>query len=144
MWKFCGMVILRKLYFSIKLPQQKEITVFYTVLTAWKVSKYGVCSGPYFSAFGLNTERYWVSLRIQSQCEKIQIRKNSVFGHLSRSCYLKLIKYIWHTNFSSQKFLESCKHLNVFQFRIIAAVPYILFNPFHVTGLFLDPSLKTS
>ena len=26
--------------------------------TAWKVSKYGVISGPYFSAFGLNTGKY--------------------------------------------------------------------------------------
>ena len=26
--------------------------------TAWKVSKYGVLSGPYFSAFGLNTGKY--------------------------------------------------------------------------------------
>ena len=30
--------------------------------TAWKVSKYGVISGPYFLAFGLNTERSEVSL----------------------------------------------------------------------------------
>ena len=28
---------------------------------AWKVSKYGVISGPYFPAFGVNTERYEVS-----------------------------------------------------------------------------------
>ena len=28
------------------------------IYTAWKVSKYGVFSGPYFPAFGLNTERY--------------------------------------------------------------------------------------
>ena len=27
--------------------------------TAWKVSKYGVISGPYFPAFGLNTERHF-------------------------------------------------------------------------------------
>ena len=27
--------------------------------TAWKVSKYGIFSGPYFPAFGLNTERYF-------------------------------------------------------------------------------------
>ena len=27
---------------------------------AWKVSKYGVFSGPFFPAFGLNTERYKV------------------------------------------------------------------------------------
>ena len=50
--------------------------------TAWKVSKYGVFSGPYFPAFGLNTD---VSLRIQSECGKIQTRKNSVFGHFLRS-----------------------------------------------------------
>ena len=31
--------------------------------TAWKVSKYGVISGPYFPVFGLNTERYGVVLR---------------------------------------------------------------------------------
>ena len=31
-------------------------------------------SSPYFPAFGLNTERYGVSLRIQSECEKIQTR----------------------------------------------------------------------
>ena len=29
-------------------------------ITAWKVSKYGVIAGPYFPAFGLNTERYFV------------------------------------------------------------------------------------
>ena len=28
-------------------------------------------SGPYFTAFGLNTERYRVSFRIQSECGKI-------------------------------------------------------------------------
>ena len=27
-------------------------------------------SGPYFAAFGLNRERYFVSLRIQSECRK--------------------------------------------------------------------------
>ena len=38
--------------------------------TAWKVSKDGDFSGPYFPAFRLNTERYFVSLRIQSECGK--------------------------------------------------------------------------
>ena len=56
-----------------------------SLCTAWKVSKYGLFSGPYFIAFGLNTERYGVSLRIQSECGKIRTRKNSVFGHFSRS-----------------------------------------------------------
>ena len=35
--------------------------------TAWKVSKYGVFSGPYFPVFSLNTKIYSVSLRIQSK-----------------------------------------------------------------------------
>ena len=42
------------------------------LFTAWKVSQFGVFSGPYFPAFGLNTERY------------------SVFGHYSRSDFVKL------------------------------------------------------
>ena len=40
------------------------------LLHAWKVSKYGIFSGPYFPALGLNTERYEVSLRIQPEREK--------------------------------------------------------------------------
>ena len=54
-------------------------------LTAWKMSKYKVFSGPYFPAFGLNTERYGVSLCIQSKCGKTRTRKNFVFGHFLRS-----------------------------------------------------------
>ena len=52
---------------------------------AWKVSKYGVISGPYFPAFGLNTERYEVPLRIQFECGKIRTRNHYVFGHFPHS-----------------------------------------------------------
>ena len=55
------------------------------VYIARKVSKYGVISGPYFPAFGLNTEIYSFYLCIQSEYRKIQVRKTSVFGHFSRS-----------------------------------------------------------
>ena len=55
-----------------------------------KVPKYGVFSGPYFPAFGLNTERYEVSLRIQSKCGKIRTKKYSVFGHFSRGDFVAL------------------------------------------------------
>ena len=48
-------------------------------------------SGSYFPVFGLNTEIYGVNLRIQSKYRKIQTRKNSVFGHFSRSVYCLLI-----------------------------------------------------
>ena len=30
----------------------------FDISTAWKVSKYGVFSGPYFPVFGLNTDKY--------------------------------------------------------------------------------------
>ena len=53
--------------------------------TAGKVSKYGVFSRPYIPVFGLNTERYAVSLGIQCECGKIRTRENSVLGHFSRS-----------------------------------------------------------
>ena len=56
----------------------------------WEVSKYGVFSGPYFPAFGLNTEFYSVNLRIQFKCGEKRIRKNSVFGHFSRSARLNV------------------------------------------------------
>ena len=56
--------------------------------TAWKVSKYGVFSGPYFAVFGLNTEINGVNIRIQSEYGKIRTRNNSVFGHFSHSVVL--------------------------------------------------------
>ena len=52
--------------------------------TAWKMSKYGVFSGPHFLVFGLNTDIYSANLRIQSEYRKTGTRKNSVFGHFSR------------------------------------------------------------
>ena len=53
-------------------------------------------SGLYFPAFGLNTERYEISFRIHSECGKIRTRKNSVFGHFSRSAVYHLIYSIYH------------------------------------------------
>ena len=53
------------------------------IITAWKVSKYRVFSGPYFPVFGLNTEIYGVNLRIQSKYGKKWTRKNSGLGHFS-------------------------------------------------------------
>ena len=55
------------------------------MLTARKVPKYRVFSGPYIPVFGLNTETYGVKLRIQSKYGKILTRKDTVFGHFLRS-----------------------------------------------------------
>ena len=72
---------------------------------AWKVSKYGNFSGPYFPAFWLNTERHSVSLRIQSECRKIRTRKNSVFGHFSSSgdCFYGLLDKTYLELFQTSK-----------------------------------------
>ena len=77
--------------------------------TVWKVSKYGVISGPYSSVFGLNTEIYLVNLHIQFEDRKIRTRNNSGFGHFSRSImhrklaqdrqkwvFLNWILFIWY------------------------------------------------
>ena len=42
-------------------------------------------SGPYFPPFALNTEVYAGNLRIQSNYGNVRTRKNSAFGHISRS-----------------------------------------------------------
>ena len=47
--------------------------------------------GPYFPSFGLNTERYGVSLGIHSECGKKRTRKNSVFGHFSPTSVIHLL-----------------------------------------------------
>ena len=47
----------------------------------------------YFPALGLNMERYFVSLRIQAECWKMRTRKDSVFGHCSRSASCALVQF---------------------------------------------------
>ena len=69
----------------VYLSKNGYLAMLSITLTAWKLSKYGVFSGPYFPAFGLNTERYSISLCIQSKCGKIRTSKNPVFGHFSCS-----------------------------------------------------------
>ena len=42
-----------------------------------KIVHIGSFSGPYFLAFELNTDRFSVSLRIQSKCGEIRTRKTA-------------------------------------------------------------------
>ena len=62
-------VVYYKIHFCVLLQPvcAGEVSV---ATTAWKVSKYGVNSGPCFLVFGLNTEIYSVNLRIQSKYRK--------------------------------------------------------------------------
>ena len=58
--------------------------IAYLQLTAWKVSKYGV-SRLHFLELGLEMEIYFENLRIRTGYEKIQTKKNSLFGYFSGS-----------------------------------------------------------
>ena len=49
---------------------------------AWKLSEYRDFSGPYFPAFRLNTEIYFVNQCIQSESRKIRTRKKLRFWTL--------------------------------------------------------------
>ena len=70
----------------------------FEAITAWKMSKYGVTSGPHFPTFGMNTERYEASLCIQSECGKIRTRNHSIFGHFPRRRTNFVNKSSWCNN----------------------------------------------
>ena len=59
---------------------------FHTLHHRVKSVRIGSYSGPHFPPFGLNTGKYSVSLRIQSECGKIRIRvtQNTVTFHAVR------------------------------------------------------------
>ena len=83
--------------FSFKICFWRQLETFHITSTVWKEFRYGVLSCPYFRAFGMNTERYFVSLRIQSECGKIQTRKNFVFGRFSHSVHCCEVWGYWST-----------------------------------------------
>ena len=66
-WKWCG------LHRQISLTARNVQTLHRNIhcVKSVRIRSY---SGPHFLAFGLNTERYSLSLRIQSECRKIRIR----------------------------------------------------------------------
>ena len=105
--------LIMSLYRKILVTENLYLSIFYTIwtwlkiyftdatflgYTAWKVSKYGVISGPYFPVFGLNTAIYSVTVRIQSKYRNMWTRDNSVFGHLFTECNIKKSFLIrWHS-----------------------------------------------
>ena len=52
----------------------KPLTIFAKAPTVWKVSKYGVISGPYFLVFGVSNLDIWQNLQFVSEsiCSQIQ------------------------------------------------------------------------
>ena len=106
-------------------------------------------SGPYFPAFGLNTERYSVSLRIQFECGKIRTRtspnKDNFHVVLCRSIYVKGVNrqfyFTWSLSFlwflvlrsSNLKCLVSWKVLycsKVLLSRVLGKIAIFFIKPF--------------
>ena len=83
----CFLLLMTKVstFFETVTKVLRSILLILLKHTAWKVSKYGVFSGPYFPLLRLNTEIYRVNLRIQLEYGNIRTWKNSVFGHYSPS-----------------------------------------------------------
>ena len=76
-------------------------------------------SGPYFSVFGLNTERHEVSLRIQSECGKMRTRITPNTNTFHAACLIhvqRLMKFVLYFSViqsmpQSPKYIESIAEL---------------------------------
>ena len=117
---------------EIQLQKQKQHLTKH--FTACKVSKYGVFSGQYFNAFGLNTEFHV----IPSEYRKMRTRKNSIFGHFSRSVYDCNIKgnVSWTTNFL-QTYLLHCYTLFKQQKLRICNISHNIWHKFTISSKML-------
>ena len=67
-------------WFTIQLQKAKTVldlpySMLNQISTVWKVSKYGVFSGPNFLVFELNIEIYLVNIRIQSKYKKYGVEQ---------------------------------------------------------------------
>ena len=71
----------------LKVKRNSCYATFFRNLNCVKSVRFRSFSVPYFPAFGLNTERYGVSLPIQSECGKTQttktLNKDTFHGVLS-------------------------------------------------------------
>ena len=84
--KFCRNAQFLKSFGRIAFPQNFHTQKLGEILVFYNFTQYQHCvkrvrirsySGPCFPAFGLNTERYSVSLHIHSECGKIRTRITS-------------------------------------------------------------------
>ena len=99
--------------------------LFLFSLTSWKVSKYGVFSGPYFPAFGLNTERDSISPYSVRMRENAEQKKTHIWTLFTQCVYsinwVIKNKYImlelrapWsHDTVQKMKFLLQISSVNV-------------------------------
>ena len=71
------------------------------------------CSSPYFPAFELNTERYKVSLRIQSECMKTRTRITPNTDTFHAVLYGKIIHVDYNVLHSKNNVTETIHNFKV-------------------------------
>ena len=78
---------------------------------------------PYFPAFGLNTERLSVSLRIQSKCRKMRIRITSIRTVFMQCYFFRATTFskvlLFHNTFFSQHFFSEKSFFSQLHFLFI-------------------------
>ena len=87
--------------FTYKIPVQLNFRR--KCSTAWKVSKYGVFSGPYFPALGLNTERCRISpysVRMRGNTDQKQLRIWTIFTQSWQRHFQELLTFHFFHPFS--------------------------------------------
>ena len=101
--------------------------------------------GSYFPTFGLNTKRYGVSFRIQSECGKIRTRKtpntNTLHTVLTTSFWLKITDCIFANTY--KKFVNVVQNLILTVLKLMV-VPLLIFDNIKVETYILweKPILK--
>ena len=111
-----------KHYSSVFCPYNCFVLTFCIFSTAWKLSKCGVFSGPYFSVFGLKTEIYYSVLftYIHSDQNYENIAWASTYRTKLKTIYLlqkRVPRVIFNKNNTthSRPLLGSLNNLNVYQ-----------------------------
>ena len=91
----CVKIQLLNIFTKSSIVDVRQGSEYAPTVTVWNVSKYGVFS--VFSRIRTEYGEIRISLRIQSECGKIWTKKNSVFGHFSRSEWYSTIIVPWET-----------------------------------------------
>ena len=113
--------------FSVMFALNLKDLDFFISYTAWKVSKYGVISGPYFPVFGLNTRKYGPEITPKNYNKKNYSKKDiglyrddglAIFKNVSGSKAEKIKKDI--QKLFKENYLNITIHCNLKIFNYLA------------------------
>ena len=104
------------------IPNWRDVEHLTLTDTAWKVSRYGVFSDPYFPAFGF-------SVQIQESTDQKKLRIWTFFTQCQYYSYKNLLEFkmmILQQKWQNRKILMYLKHCNQWPHQIIEIMPNTL------------------